>query len=75
ELSPGSTTGVLKDADGGYTVLLVREVRGGETPPLSEIHAQVRQEVLNHRVQRLAPSFLEDLRNQAKVEIQAVPEE
>ena len=69
-LHEGGAAGPVVDTDGGVSVLLLTDVRGGTTPPLAQIRERVREELLLERAKRLAPSYLRTLRQKARISSQ-----
>ncbi|MDP9352092.1 MAG: peptidylprolyl isomerase [Chloroflexota bacterium] len=69
-LDEGGVAGPLADTDGGVSVLLLTDVRGGTTPPLVRVRERVREELLLERAKRLAPSYLRTLRQKARISSQ-----
>jgi foldase protein PrsA len=69
-LDKGGVANPLSDTDGGMSVLLVTDVRGGVAPPLAQVRERVREELRLERAKRLAPAFLRTLRQRARISSQ-----
>lgn len=55
---------------GGFAVVKVAGIRGGQAPPLSEVRDRVRETLRDQQIGQLAQPFVQDLRARATVETQ-----